>query len=125
MKKPKTDPETGDRVLSTYAMSLRCKLSADERAARAQEAVNLITEEEATTMKAQAAAKEFKARIAELQSKRRAAADAAKTGFEDREVQVSDVLDIFGEVSVVRTDTYETIRRRKATPGELQEPMPS
>lgn len=110
------------RVLGRYVETLTCKLTPLERAEKHVEVMQLLDTIERLEAELDALKKAKGASITaaktELNNTRRVAA----AGVEDRQVEVVAELDD-REVSYFRADTGELLRRRPATPAELQEQL--
>lgn len=101
--------------------TLRCELTDDEVADRAQDLATLTVELDAAESEKAAVSKRLGARVAELREKLNGKARIVRERAEWRDVDVRDVPDYErGVMESIRLDTGVRVRVRALTPEERQ-----
>ncbi len=98
---------------------LTCRLSSEERDARAHQSTVLVKDYKAVEDRKSLTAKSLGAEMKELRAKMEEASRAARDGHEEREVEVetrTNVVDL--TVETWRLDTHELVRARAMTDEE-------
>lgn len=119
--KPKDGKKNGRTKTVKDTKNLRCILSADEVAERADRMSHLLAEHDQKDAAQKAQAKHAKSQIEEIAAKIRHLGDEVRDKATYREVEIERTFDYEDkEVTERRLDTKDVIDRRPMTPEELQ-----
>lgn len=111
-------------ILKTETRFLPCKLTDEEWAQRASECATTTNDCETEEARQASVKAELKARMSELESKRKQLAEIVQRREEFRDVEVQHIGDATLRVQIIRTDTGEVLGTRAMTEQERQEALP-